>query len=524
MIYWNNFFNFGDWKYVDKWVGYLSGQGTMFEQCTEYCIDTDDCVAVFIRRLENLFGANEECFINNGDFRRLTCWGSTCRDPDNLSETTQLGVFRDYYKDNSDFITDFFPSNEPDGTVRANYDDLKGVCDEANSVFGDVNYRNMEGNRFLTADSKNVVREPGPNCAAKCFGKAGCSAFYTTADGCTFILGYAYAATITSGVTKAGKIHTVCPNNAFQNTYTRVSQFNCVFFSPLDAESIAEDIVEQNTGNPNTPLRVWNYETKSNSPMTTSSQYVSVEVSDTKFSESFPDDPYRTVSFTIETHVRVGNQNPSRRLSSELISIANFTMEDAIRFSNEAARNAAEQRQIMPRTEDIIAQIEAIERQATSFILGGAMELPENVEVAATGPIETIAFIQTAADGSIAADCSSGTCECSVGFINNGNGCEAMTVEQAATTQAPTTVKDPTDQATEFLSSLLGKLESVFDENRPGKPRTHLMSKWEKLERKSIQRYNQMKTNGCEFSDSFEYDEINFDVVNVCNVSYIITI
>ena len=31
---------------------------------------------------------------------------------------------------------------------------------------------------------------------------------------------------------------------------------------------------------------------------------------------------------------------------------------------------------------------------------------------------------------SVAADCSSGSCKCSTGFIDNGNGCEEMTDEQ----------------------------------------------------------------------------------------------
>ena len=61
------------------------------------------------------------------------------------------------------------------------------------------------------------------------------------------------------------------------------------------------------------------------------------------------------------------------------------------------------------------------------------MDLPDGVEVAATGPIETVEFVQTASDGSVAADCSSGSCECSAGFVDNGNGCEEMTEEPAST-------------------------------------------------------------------------------------------
>ena len=186
------------------------------------------------------------------------------------------------------------------------------------------------------------------------------------------------------------------------------------------------------------------------------------------------------------------------------------------------------------------------------------MELPANIEVAATGPIEVVSFVQTSADGTVAADCSSGTCECSAGYIDNGNGCEQMTEEQAATTLAPATLVPTTMapttlapttlvpttlaltttfpitvvsttaitsvyQQAEFITSLLGKLESVFEVNRPGKPRTHLMTKWKKLESKSIQRYNQMKSNGCQFADSFEFDGIDSDTANVCLVSLILS-
>ena len=59
---------------------------------------------------------------------------------------------------------------------------MKGVCDETITAFGNVHYRSMEGNAFLTADDKNVVRESGSNCAVRCFETAGGTVFYTTDD------------------------------------------------------------------------------------------------------------------------------------------------------------------------------------------------------------------------------------------------------------------------------------------------------------------------------------------------------
>ena len=37
------------------------------------------------------------------------------------------------------------------------------------------------------------------------------------------------------------------------------------------------------------------------------------------------------------------------------------------------------------------------------------LQLPQDVEVVETGPLETLEFVQVAADGKTAADCASGT-------------------------------------------------------------------------------------------------------------------
>ena len=147
------------------------------------------------------------------------------------------------------------------------------------------------------------------------------------------------------------------------------------------------------------------------------------------------------------------------------------------------------------------------------------MKIPDDVEVVKTFPIETVEFYQTTADGSIAADCSTGSCQCSIGFIDNGNGCEAMTEEQAATTQAPITAQ-PVQSITEYIQSLVDKMESVFEENRPGKPRTQLLKKWQKLSNKFLDRYRKMvNEKGCNFADTYTDDSVDFDSVETCRVS-----
>ena len=173
----------------------------------------------------------------------------------------------------------------------------------------------------------------------------------------------------------------------------------------------------------------------------------------------------------------------------------------------------------MPRTDDILAEIEAIERQATSFILDGGMSLPGNYQVAATGPIETVEFVQMSNDGSVAADCSSGTCQCSTGFIDNGNGCEEMTEEQAATTTLAPTTYQP-GSAGNWPVVLVDKLAAVFADNRPDKPRTELLSKWKKLSKKFVKRYETVVANDCQFAENYEDDSVDFDSINTCKVSF----
>ena len=149
--------------------------------------------------------------------------------------------------------------------------------------------------------------------------------------------------------------------------------------------------------------------------------------------------------------------------------------------------------------------------------------MPDGLSVAATGPIELVEFVRRTDDGSIAADCSSGTdCTCGRGFIDNGEGCVEMTEEQAATTEAPTTTQAPTDDVEDFFQSLVDKMQAVFEDNRPDKPRTQLLAKWEKLRSRTVQRYNKLKNNGCEYSYTYSDYNIDFENVNACNVSFFI--
>ena len=157
MIYWNNIFSYSrEWNYVRSG---LSGEGTFFEQCADYCNNKDSCNAIAVIRtdltdyddyydykVDNDYYTDGkrgvyECYINLGEFYHgPSCYGSACYDPDDHRLTLQLGVFRDYYK----AYPVFLPSNEPDGIIGASPGNVRGVCDETSTAFGNVNYRNME--------------------------------------------------------------------------------------------------------------------------------------------------------------------------------------------------------------------------------------------------------------------------------------------------------------------------------------------------------------------------------------------
>ena len=60
-------------------------------------------------------------------------------------------------------------------------------------------------------------------------------------------------------VSESGLLTEMCPNDAFTETYTRESQFYCLFFSLDDLESVVENLVLQNAGNLHTLNTIINY-------------------------------------------------------------------------------------------------------------------------------------------------------------------------------------------------------------------------------------------------------------------------
>ena len=180
------------------------------------------------------------------------------------------------------------------------------------------------------------------------------------------------------------------------------------------------------------------------------------------------------------------------------------------------------------------------------------MKVPANVTLEAITLFQTVEFVQTAADGSIAADCSSGSCKCSNDYIDYGNGCEPRTVEQVETTQAPTlqtqqpqtSATEPQTSATEPQTSamepqtlatepqtsqtatetlaledprmslwvVIGKVNQIFEDTLPDKPRAKLLEKWQKIGVKFQNRFLKLAYDkNCNFGKSFPTDNMAWD-------------
>ena len=184
MVFWNN--RLAD---AQSWTNiaeqYLPSGETTLDQCVAYCLSLSGCFSVAVTRYERYEDQfiSYECYINSEDFvNKFDSWGSSNQ---YFEQSLVLGVFRDYYEQNPTYLPWAI-----DGIIGASYAEVEGLCDETNTGFGTVNYRETEGIQFNSNDDKNIIRESGSdNCAVRCFEKAGCSAFFVEDGGCTFVIG-----------------------------------------------------------------------------------------------------------------------------------------------------------------------------------------------------------------------------------------------------------------------------------------------------------------------------------------------
>ena len=105
MLFWNEKYSGGDWKPID-----LSGEGCLFYQCAEFCLNSIDCRAILVLEVDNFNEIQSQCYIN----KEVFTWESDCSNP---NVKTRLGVFSDYYCRNQENL----PTDVPDGIVGDNY-------------------------------------------------------------------------------------------------------------------------------------------------------------------------------------------------------------------------------------------------------------------------------------------------------------------------------------------------------------------------------------------------------------------
>ena len=285
MVYWSETsgISYG-WRHV--YENYLPLGETLMDRCVAYCMSYTGCIGAAVEEeyyyYQYYYGYEydeyyeyeehyEYCFITDRDFMSPYLVSYEYQS-DTSSFTSTIAIMESYYQANSHFFV-----NPPDGSIGSNAG-VNDLCEQTVSGFGMVDYRNLGAVSFSTLEDKNIIRDSDSrNCAAKCFDTAGCTSFFVDDNGCNYIIGRTREIYLdNTDVTDSGLLHSLCPTNAFQDTFIRRSRFYCLIWAPDEAGNIADSIVQQNTGNADTPLGVWSFETRSNNPLIKSSQYVSI--------------------------------------------------------------------------------------------------------------------------------------------------------------------------------------------------------------------------------------------------------
>ena len=339
----------------------------------------------------------------------LDCYGTTCNlDDPNEYITSVFGIFRE-----NAATQEFLPDN-PKKSRQVVYHEINGICDEDSSTaFGEVHFRRTPNYEYHTDDEKNVIKEPKSDtysCSSQCIEKAGCNFFYQDENNCNIIIGSATNTVENSNIVVSGQLSNVCPNSALTNGYNRRSEFLCLLDN---RESVDDDAVDAlgtdliddilTYLNMSFPMNEWSFDQATEEPLIAKSRYVDISLASRyeRYAEDLhsPLDGYIWFKFTIETHTR-------QQISSNSKKKRSTTSNDALE------------------------ELRTLEDYAVSFIMTSLIFTAE-ISVSFTSPVMNIYTRQVTPDGNVAADCSSGYCECSKGYIKNGNDCVEMTHEQS---------------------------------------------------------------------------------------------
>ena len=387
------------------------GGSSIEEKCASYCL-FNDCFAMQVTNF-SIPGQETEshCFITledpfAGDMNQLDCWGTTCIDAGNLVQTNVFGIFRDKTAN-----PDYLQSENSDGIYQVAFHDFASPCEKNyESAFGEVDFRNTFRSQFETEKERNIIRETIVNydeCAASCFDRAGCSSFFQIGSDCFMTMGPTKLIE-SSAVSTSGRLTNFCPNSAFTNGYSSRSEFYCLFdyAGSTPEASLGDGLVDIANWYPDYdipvydfPLNEWVLEEPSGSPLIAKSQFIELTYPTSEDSNGLPDplNGYRYYKFTIETHTRQKYSASGKKRRSG--------------------------------SSTALEELKTNENSAISYIMT-SLPFPADFSLLYTSPVINIYTKQVSSDGSTVADCSSGSCNCSRGYIDNGDGCEVMTVEQ----------------------------------------------------------------------------------------------
>ena len=412
MDYWNNLWptsmvsGFIEADISDGFFQGLDGE-TIDHKCATYCLSVKECFAMTTTYFDTLNGIDIHCFIFNENFfaeegNSLKCWGSTC---DSTADTTRVRKFG-LIRDRHDADIENLPNDPPNGTFKLSYHEVDGLCGQNNnSAFGEVDFRRTFNYTFQADSEKNIIKDVQTetnDCAAECFNKAGCTAFFEIDNECNQVIGTVTKMIENDRVENSGLLTTFCPNSAFTTTFESRSDLYClVKFDTLDeAEDYYNDYYYNYYYNTSTDFfNTWKFELPSGSPLQSQSQYVTLEwpTAEDLLNQTAPYEGYAWYKFIFDTNIRISQNSDSRKRRS---------------------------------TESILEELKQLENDALSYIMTNPI-LPADVTVLVTTPTENIYSRQIAMDGSVAADCSTGSCQCSRGFVDNGNGCVEILSEDS---------------------------------------------------------------------------------------------
>ena len=284
--------------YFDKWTvhsygthlvrnEYLPEGETYFDRCVSYCLSYTGCIAVvpmttYWRNNPSRVHSQFCWLIDQTGFSRAIERHTSYSTLEAEGADISLVVTQNYYISNPQFF-----SVEPHGFTGGSADvDIEGLCDEINTGFGMVQYRNLNGIEVTSKDDHNVIRESdSTNCAVKCFETAGCSAFSVENGSCSYVIGNSLHKN-NDAVTDSGVLsHGLCPTTTLKSSFIRRGQMFGLIFAPHESRDLALLIRRKNDGIPNNPFHVWRFDTKkiTDDSMLSFSQFVSVNRSPIDF-------------------------------------------------------------------------------------------------------------------------------------------------------------------------------------------------------------------------------------------------